>query len=142
MKTCRRRLFYFTIQQWNERLRQPNKLHRNKYNGEDFSRQMDILYIIIPAYNESANIEHVLADWYPVIEKHNGTGASRLVIINDGSQDDTYTPIRKSMEKHLCSLPLRRKMQDTALQFSEAINIRSQNADFIFRRIPTDRRCR
>ena len=36
---------------------------------------MDILYIIIPAYNETANIERVIDDWYPIIERHNGGGA-------------------------------------------------------------------
>ena len=51
---------------------------------------MDILYIVIPAYNESETIESVINDWYPVVEKHNGGGLSRLVIIDDGSKDNTY----------------------------------------------------
>ena len=51
---------------------------------------MDILYIIIPAYNEEDNIRQVIEDWYPVVERHDGGGASRLVLINDGSVDDTY----------------------------------------------------
>ena len=51
---------------------------------------MDKLYIIIPAYNESENIEALINDWYPVIENHNGDGNSRLVVINDGSKDNTY----------------------------------------------------
>ena len=51
---------------------------------------MNILYIIIPAYNEEANIRQVIEDWYPVVERHDGGGASRLVLINDGSRDDTY----------------------------------------------------
>ena len=50
----------------------------------------DVLYIIIPAYNESANIREIVDDWYPVIEAHDGAGLSRLVIIDDGSRDDTY----------------------------------------------------
>lgn len=49
---------------------------------------MDKLYIIIPAYNEQENIRNVINDWYPVVEKI-GNG-SRLVIIDDGSKDDTY----------------------------------------------------
>ena len=48
------------------------------------------LYIIVPAYNESENIENLVNDWYPVVEKHNGNGTSRLVVINDGSKDNTY----------------------------------------------------
>ena len=49
---------------------------------------MDKLYIVIPAYNEQDNIDDVVKDWYPVVEK---TGPdSRLVIIDDGSKDATY----------------------------------------------------
>lgn len=49
---------------------------------------MDKLYIVIPAYNEQDNIDEVVKDWYPVVEK---TGLdSRLVIIDDGSKDATY----------------------------------------------------
>ena len=48
----------------------------------------DRLFIIIPAYNEQANIKQVVNDWYPVVEKY-GTD-SRLVVIDDGSKDSTY----------------------------------------------------
>lgn len=49
---------------------------------------MDRLFIVIPAYNEQDNIEAVINDWYPVLE---GCGRdSRLVIIDDGSKDETY----------------------------------------------------
>lgn len=51
---------------------------------------MDVLYIVVPAYNEAENIEKLINDWYPVVERHNGNGASRLVVINDGSKDNTY----------------------------------------------------
>jgi glycosyltransferase involved in cell wall biosynthesis len=51
-------------------------------------RSVDKLYIIIPAYNEEANIRNVIKDWYKVVEKV-GNG-SRLVIIDDGSKDSTY----------------------------------------------------
>ncbi|MFT4143582.1 MAG: glycosyltransferase family 2 protein [Mobilitalea sp.] len=49
---------------------------------------MDKLYIVIPAYNEEANIKKVIQDWCPIVEKA-GNG-SRLVIIDDGSKDSTY----------------------------------------------------
>lgn len=51
---------------------------------------MKSLYIIVPAYNESENIENLINDWYPIIEKYNGDGNSRLVVIDDGSKDNTY----------------------------------------------------
>lgn len=49
---------------------------------------MDKLYIVIPAYNEEANIGSVIKEWYPIVEKI-GNG-SRLVIIDDGSKDSTF----------------------------------------------------
>ena len=51
---------------------------------------MDVLYIVIPAYNEEETIKQVVEDWYPIVESHNGGGLSRLVIIDDGSKDSTY----------------------------------------------------
>ena len=51
---------------------------------------MEKLYIVIPAYNESVNIKACVNDWYPIVEAHSAGGESRLVIINDGSKDDTY----------------------------------------------------
>lgn len=30
---------------------------------------MDKLYIVMPAYNEEANIEKTIEEWYPVISK-------------------------------------------------------------------------
>ena len=49
---------------------------------------MNKLYIVIPAYNERENIQNVIEQWYTIVEK---TGQdSRLLIVNDGSKDDTY----------------------------------------------------
>lgn len=59
----------------------------------------DRLFIIIPAYNEESNIEQVVRDWYPVVEKY-GTD-SRLVVIDDGSRDNTY----KILEELTASMP-------------------------------------
>ena len=56
----------------------------------------DRLFIIIPAYNEQENIRQVVSDWYPVVEKY-GTD-SRLVVIDDGSRDSTYS-ILQDMSK-------------------------------------------
>lgn len=56
----------------------------------------EILYIVVPAYNESANIQQLINSWYPIVEKHNGNGKSKLLIINDGSTDNTYELIKKA----------------------------------------------
>lgn len=50
-------------------------------------RIKDSLYIVIPAYNEEENIRQVVEDWYPVVDERSGD--SRLVIVNDGSRDNT-----------------------------------------------------
>ena len=47
---------------------------------------MDRIYFIIPAYNEEDNVKTLINDWYPIVEKITD---SRLVIINDGSKDNT-----------------------------------------------------
>ncbi len=62
---------------------------------------MDSLYIIIPAYNEESNIETVAREWHRVAES---TGAdSRLVIINDGSRDNTLQ-ILNGLKEELAQL--------------------------------------
>ena len=48
---------------------------------------MDKLYIIIPAYNEEANIELVAREWHEVVA---GIGQDSRLVINDGSKDQTY----------------------------------------------------
>lgn len=45
------------------------------------------LYVVMPAYNEEANIENVIAEWYPVLD--NGDADSRLVVAAGGSNDHT-----------------------------------------------------
>lgn len=52
----------------------------------------------MPAYNEEANIGKVIEHWYPVVEKIGGE--SRLVILNDGSKDNTYGEICAYMERY------------------------------------------
>ena len=61
---------------------------------------MDVLYIVIPAYNEEENIEALIHDWYPVIEKHDAGGKSRLVVVNDGSRDGTLEILRACAADH------------------------------------------
>jgi len=58
----------------------------------------DKLYIVIPAYNEAMNIEEVVQDWHPVVT--NISDDSRLVIIDDGSKDDTYAKLLSLQDKY------------------------------------------
>lgn len=46
------------------------------------------IYFVMPAYNEEANIEDVVNQWYPVVEQCGPE--CRLVIANDGSKDNTW----------------------------------------------------
>lgn len=65
---------------------------------------MDTLYIVIPAYNEKATIGQVIEDWYPIVEKISFD--SRLVIINDGSKDNTYEIMKKYSKDRPQFIPL------------------------------------
>lgn len=60
---------------------------------------MDVLYIVIPAYNEEANIKSTIEEWYPIVEQYNGNGYSRLVIVDDGSKDSTFEIMKEYAEK-------------------------------------------
>lgn len=51
----------------------------------------DRLYLIIPAYNEQDNVEALIREWYPVAE---AVPDARLVVINDGSRDNTEVILR------------------------------------------------
>ncbi len=46
------------------------------------------LYIVIPAYNEEANIEKIVRSWYRILDGKSET--SRLVIADSGSSDATH----------------------------------------------------
>ena len=51
---------------------------------------METIYIVMPAYNEEANIEAVVRQWHPVAERLVQEGHTcKLAIANDGSKDRT-----------------------------------------------------
>ncbi len=65
---------------------------------------MDKLYIVMPAYNEAANVRTVVSTWYPIVEK---IGAEcRLVIVDDGSKDDTYKILTELAAQYPQFIPL------------------------------------
>jgi len=56
----------------------------------------DKLYIVIPAYNEEANIGKVVDEWYPIAVM--AGESSRLVIVNDGSRDNTLSVLKEEQK--------------------------------------------
>jgi len=56
----------------------------------------DKLFVVMPAYNEEANIEEVVKDWHEVVSKVGPS--SRLVVVNDGSKDNTYSKLTQLKE--------------------------------------------
>ena len=94
---------------------------------------MDVLYIIVPAYNESENIDAFVEEWYPVIEAHSGDGRSRLVVINDGSRDDTYEKLLELAKTRPLLLPLTKPNggHGSTLIYGYRYAI-DQKADYIF----------
>ena len=94
---------------------------------------MDILYIIVPAYNEEENIEKLIDDWYPIVEKHSGGGLSRLAIVNDGSQDRTGEILSSLAGTHPLLAPLSKPNggHGSAVLYGYRYAL-SQEADYIF----------
>ena len=54
---------------------------------------MDTLYIVMPAYNEGSNINHVIKSWYPVLADKGEE--SRLVVADSGSTDSTHKKLQQ-----------------------------------------------
>lgn len=95
--------------------------------------KMEKLYIVIPAYNEQENIKNVIDDWYPIVEKHNGDGESRLVIINDGSKDNTYEIMCEYAKSRPLLTPLTKPNSGHGATVLYGYNYALQNgADYIF----------
>ena len=94
---------------------------------------MSVLYIVIPAYNESANIKKTIEQWYPVVEKHNDEGRSRLVVITDGSKDNTYELLCACAKDRTLLVPLTKPNggHGPTLLYGYRYAI-DQDADYIF----------
>ena len=71
------------------------------------SNAPEVLYVVVPAYNESENIEEVVREWHPVVTAV--STASRLVVIDDGSRDDTYKILTTLSKKYKQLQPLKKK---------------------------------
>jgi len=92
---------------------------------------MNNLYIVIPAYNEEENIEAVVKAWYPFLG--NAGAESRLVIINDGSTDNTYNTLQTIRTDYPKLIVINKKNggHGSAVYAGYKYSL-SQNADYIF----------
>lgn len=91
----------------------------------------DSLYIVMPAYNEEANIENVVRSWYPVLEGKRKT--SRLVVADSGSADSTHAILQR-LQKELPQLEI---LPDTEKQHGPKVMALyrlaiERKADYIF----------
>lgn len=93
---------------------------------------MDKLFMVIPAYNEDMNIEMVAREWHGVL-LNVGSLESRLVIVDDGSKDNTYKKLTE-LESELPRLVVLTKPNGghgAAVLFGYYYAL-DNNADYIF----------
>lgn len=57
----------------------------------------EILYIVMPAYNEAQNLPELISEWYYLTEVSED---SRILIINDGSKDNTVEVLTELQKKY------------------------------------------
>lgn len=89
--------------------------------------------IVVPAYNEAENIGAFVADWYPVVERHEAAGTSRLIVVDDGSTDDTFRLLCDLAESRPYLTPLTKPNggHGTAVLYGYRYALH-MGADFIF----------
>lgn len=92
---------------------------------------MDSLFIVMPAYNEEANIEEVVRGWYPILDGK--SDRSRLVIADSGSVDHTHRILLK-LQKEFPKLEIR---SDTGKQHGPKVIALydyaiKEGADYVF----------
>ena len=91
----------------------------------------DKLYIVIPAYNEEENIDAVAREWHEVVSSIGVN--SKLVIIDDGSKDQTYNKLceLKKELSQLCPLTKQNSGHGATLLFGYNYALQ-EGADYIF----------
>lgn len=92
---------------------------------------MEKMFLIMPAYNEEDNIENTVNDWYPIVESCGEK--SLLVIINDGSKDETYSILKKLATERPQLMPLTKQNggHGSTLLYGYRYSI-DNGADYIF----------
>ena len=99
---------------------------------EHMYNETKTLFIVIPAYNESENIESCVELWYPILIKY-GNENSRLVVVNDGSTDATWIILKKLEKNYPLLIPLNKKNggHGSAVLFGYRFAV-EQGADWVF----------
>jgi dolichol-phosphate mannosyltransferase len=91
----------------------------------------DNLFIVMPAYNEADNISRTVEDWYVIIESIGGD--SKMLIIDDGSTDNTFEILMELSNKYKNLIPIRKDNSGHGATCIYAYNYAIQNgADLIF----------
>jgi len=92
---------------------------------------MDKIYAVIPAYNEQDNIKDVINGWYDAIAAT--SPESRLVIIDDGSRDDTLKIAREEEATHPQLIVLHKENSGHGATILYGYKYAIENgADFVF----------
>ena len=91
----------------------------------------DSLYIIIPAYNEQDNIKQVVEEWIEIVNEYGEN--SKLVVIDDGSKDSTFSILTSLAKEHDKLVPLTKpnKGHGATILYGYKYAL-EQGADYIF----------
>lgn len=94
---------------------------------------MDILYIVMPAYNEETNIENVVNQWMQV-------GVNKMIIADSGSTDSTHEKLLNLQKTYpqLVILSNTEKQHGPKLMALYDYSIKTVQITF-FKPIPMDR---
>lgn len=91
----------------------------------------DTLYIVMPAYNEEANIEKVIEQWYPVLDKKGDL--SRLVVADSGSSDRTHEILQELQNRYTKLLILAETRKEHGPKLMALYDFAIKNrADYVF----------
>ena len=95
---------------------------------------MEKIYLVMPAYNEAANLEEVVKMWHPVAERLcEEQNDCKLVIANDGSKDNSFEILTrlKNEYKHLIPLNKANSGHGATVLYLYEYGIK-EKADFVF----------
>lgn len=91
----------------------------------------DSLYIVMPAYNEEETVNSVARQWHKIIASSGSR--SRLIIVNDGSTDQTWVKLQELSKELPQLIPLNKENSGHGATVRYAYDYAlNAGADFIF----------